>query len=310
MATTIDKITKLGRKNLWQAVKLYDRDDEVNMAEDMAGNLPDTKQSFEEIAAYGGLSLASRTDEYGNPPQTDYEQIYDATYTATKQGLQFRISREAFNDEQGYGIVSAYGNDMAASFHLRMEMDAADQFMNYADQASSPWAGPDGLAVGSASHTLYDGSTQSNILSPAETIAWSSVSKMIYTLKRNKAHKGFINPIMGPFVLECHVNKEHLAEQLIHNPMQYGTTDHNPNVLNKNRRISRILANPFFDNVNWWSIRVENKKRHGRFRMLREAFQLMGWKYDEDTDSFKATAYARYLFGHVRYHGVMYSFAS
>lgn len=307
MPTVLATVDKLGRKNLLQAVKLYDPNQEINMAREMAGNIVDTVQTFEEIAAYGGLSLPSKTTEYGNPPQTEYEQIYTAQYRNNKMMLQFRVSNEAFDDEQkGYGVVRAYGSDMASVFHQKMEIDAADTFMNLANDAVNN-AGPDGVALGSASHPLEIG-TESNILSPAETLAPQSVTKMFARLKKTKAHKGYLMPIVGPGVIECSAENELLARQIMNSVQQQGENSNSSNEIGK--LISGVLANPYFTNQEWFAVRIANKRKHKRFVQIREGFNLTSWKYDEDTDSWKATARSRYVFGSMGFRGIVYSFAS
>jgi len=306
MPTTLANVDKLGRKNLLQAVKLYDPKQEVNFARQMAGNVVDSQQIFEEIAAYGGLSLPVKTTEYGNPPVTEYEQIYQATYKNNKMMLQFRVSNEAFDDEQGYGIVRAYGTDMAGVFQQKMEIDAADTFMNLANDAVNN-AGPDGVALGSGVHPLESG-TESNILSPAETLAPQSITKMFARLKKTKAHKGYLMPIVGPGVIECSAENELLARQIMNSVKQQGENSNSSNEVGK--LISGVIGNPYFTNNEWFAVRIANKRKHKRFVQIREGFTLVSWKYDEDSDSWKATARSRYVFGSMGFRGVVYSFAS
>ncbi len=307
MATTLATVDRLGRKNLLQAVKLYDPDQEVNFARMLAGNIVDSQQTFEEIAAYGGLDLPRVTKEYGKPTQTEYEQIYKATYKSVKVMLQFRISNEAFDDEQGYGIVRAYGGDMRAVFQQKMEMDAADQFMNQVNSTLAPFVGPDGVAVASSAHPLKVG-TDSNILSPAETLAPQSVTKMFARLKKTKAHKGGLMPIVGPGVIECSADNELLARQIMNSVRQQGENSNSSNEVG--RLISDVIGNPYYTNQEWFAVRTANKRKHKRFLQVREGFTLVSWKYDEDTDSWKATARSRYIFGTMGYRGAVYSLAS
>lgn len=305
MATTLATVDRLGRKNLLQAVKLYDPKKEVNYAREMAGNVIDTQQTFEEIAAYGGLALPSKTTEYGNPPVTEYEQIYAQTFRNNKMMLQFRISNEAFDDEQGYGIVRAYGADMAGVFQQKMEIDAADTFMNLANDTSN--LGPDQVTLGNANHPLENG-VESNILSPAETLAPQSVTKMFAKLKKTKAHKGYLMPIVGPGVIECSAENELLARQIMNSVRQQGENSNSSNEVGK--MISGVVGNPYFTNVEWFAIRAASNRKHKRFVQIREGFNLVSWKYDEDSDSWKATARSRYVFGSMGFRGVVYSFAS
>lgn len=306
MATTLSMVDKLGRKNLLQAVKLYDPKQDVNFARQMAGNIIDSQQTFEEIAAYGGLSLPSKTTEYGNPPITEYEQIYTTPYRNNKMMLQFRVSNEAFDDEQGYGIVRSYGTDMAGVFQQKMEMDAADTFMNLANDAvNNP--GPDTKALGASDHPLEAG-VESNILSPAETLAPQSITKMFARLKKTKAHKGYLMPIVGPGIIECSAENELLARQIMNSVKQSGENSNSSNEVGK--LISGVIGNPYFTNTEWFAVRSANKRKHKRFVQIREGFTLVSWKYDEDSDSWKATARSRYVFGSMGFRGVVYSFAS
>jgi len=307
MATIQANVDRLGRKNLLQAVKLYDPSKEVNFHALMAGNKVTTKQSFEEIAAYGGLDLPVETAEYGSAPITEYEQIYTAQFPNTKMMLEFRISNEAFDDEQGYGILKAYGTDMAGVFHQKMEMDAADRFMNNAADGTN-YPGPDGVALGSASHPLANGATASNILSPAESLSPLSVTTALAMLKKTKAHKGYLMPIIGPVYIECSAEDELLAEQIRESVQQQGTSDNDKNVVG--RKIAGVIGNPYFTNPRWWAIRIAANNKHKRFMQIRENFNLTHWGYQKSNDSWEATARARYVFGTMGWRGAVYSFAS
>lgn len=303
MATTSTDVPKLLRANLLRAYKLYDPADENNFHRDMAGDVITSKQQFEEMAAFGGLALPTETAEYEAAPVTEQEQIYTGTYTAKKQSLQLRVSAEAFDDEQpNYGIIRSYGTDMGSMFHQRMELDAADEFMNFVETRTLP----NGEVIASASHALETG-TDSNILSPAETVSSEALRKMRAQLRKTKAHKGYTMPIMGPIVIEASVDNEDTWEEIKASRNRAHEISNTVNV--QGQHISRIIGNPYFTNRERFCVRIGLSRKNGRFMIMRKALKFSEFEYDQDSDSYKIRGNVRYFFGRFGYRGEVFSLA-
>lgn len=303
MATSSLDIQKALRKNLMQAYKLYDPAETNNFHRAMAGKIINSKQQFEEMAAFGGLSLPTETAEFEAPPVTEQEQIYTGSYTARKQSLQLRVSQEAFDDEQpNYGIVRSYGTDMAGMFHQRLEADAADEYMNFVDVRTLP----NGEVIAIATHQLEAG-TDSNILSPAETASPEALRKMRGQLRRTKAHKGMVMPIMDNVVIECHSDNEDIWDEVWKSRNKAHEMSNTTNV--QGQYIASIIGNPYFTNRERFCVRAKGDTKHGRFMIMRKALKFSDFEYDQDAGAFKIRGDIRYIFNRFGYRGEIFSLA-
>lgn len=304
MATATTDVAKILRKNLMQAYKLYDPTKENNAHRELAGKTIETKQQFEEMAAFGGLALPAGTAEFETPPITEQEQIYTGTYTPTKDSLQFRISEEAFDDEQpNYNILRSYGSDMAGVFHQRMEQQATDEFMNFVNTRTLP----NGEVIALATHALDGGATDTNILSPAETASPEALRKLRAQLAKTKAHKGYVMPIMTPVVIECSMDNYDLWEEIKASRNKAQEMSNTTNV--QGQYIERIIGLPYATNAERFCVRAAPANKHGRFLLMRKPLAFSEFEYDQDSGSYKISARVRYLFGRLGYRGEQFSLA-
>src|SRR4051812_23245520 len=133
-ATTTNGNPDIMRSNLLRAIKAYDDQPEMTFFDELAGNILSSDQLFEIAAQVSGLPLPQVTAEYGVVPTADMQQIAKKTYTPQKRTLQFRMSDEAFINDQ-YGIVKSYGNVLAGVFKQAKDIAAA-VYMNGATNAN------------------------------------------------------------------------------------------------------------------------------------------------------------------------------
>lgn len=303
MPSSIATCLKLGRKNVMQIVKLYDTDLDADLVDDLAPRKIMTTQDFEEAAAYAGLGLPVKTLEFGVAPQSEYEQIYDQTFTQDKLMLEFRVSGERLRNDQ-YGIVKAHARDMMLNFDIKANMDAADRFMNLAaDVVNNPVPG---LLEAFASNThATDGPTFSNLLTPAETLSPQALTKMFRLGSQTRAHKGHLSPIVGTWDLEVADGNIIPAEMIKFSSGQAQEMSNNTNRVSK--RLGKIIGNPWFVNPEWFAIKIANKLRHGCFEQVRTKFALTGFKYEQSNDSFVATAMREHVFGILGVRGKVFS---
>lgn len=306
--TATAEVSRLVQKNLLQAVRLYDPDTDINLHADQAGKVISSTQGLEEIAAYDGLMLPTLTDEYGAHLTDQYKQIYEEEFISRKYMLTVAVSDEVLKDEQDYGIVRGRGTDMAGVFHQATEVAAANVFMNLADDNTTN-PGPNGVAIASASHPLENG-VQGNILSPAMLLSPDGIRKAKYLLKKVKAHKGHLMPIVGDTVLEVSAEDEDYADELLNSRLKPDTPNNNKNSAQSgSNAATRVLANPYYTFPNRWCLRIANSRKHGRFFMPREKFRITGTEYIRRNDSHETTGKMRILFGVMHDRGTIYSLA-
>ena len=108
-------------------------------------------------------------------------------------------------------------------------------------------------------------------------------------LKKQIAHKGYLMPVVGPMVLEVSAENELYAQQVLQSSQIAETNQNAKNVLSG----ITLIANPYFTNAERWCLRSASGRKCKRFKLTREDFQLLSWRYDDDSDSFKATAAKR-----------------
>jgi len=310
MATTTTTLSVAGnpdlmRKNLLMAKKLYDATPRRRFSETLAGRSISSDQLFEIMAMASGLDLPQITPEYGAIPSSDMYQAYRKQYTPQKRTLQFRMSDEAFINDQ-YGIVKSYGTILAGNFALAEDRAAANAFMNFANN-SALISTPQGTALGSTSQPLETG-TDANTFTVAQTLGPIALEDAINLLMSQKAHKGYEMPKYGPFQLEVAPRNNHNARRIVGSTKLAGGNMNDENVLDSD--ITKVVVVPMFTNPEWWSLRSINNDEHPRFKLERYGFKNTGIVYDEDTDSWKVTAKQSYLFDVNDYRGTFYSFAS
>lgn len=301
MATGTNGNVDLMRKNLLMAYKAYDATPKMTFWKDMAGRVMSSDQLNEVVALAGGLALPSITPEFGNPPQDQVQQIGRKVYTPQKRMLQFRMSDEAFINDQ-YGIVKGYGTMMAGVFQQAKEIGAA-VYLNGAIDATIITT-PMGQTLSSTAQPLAVG-TDSNTFATQQTLGIIALEDANNNLQLQQAHKNYPMPKYGPFQLEVHPRNNMLSERLIHAGGLPQTNNNDTNAVAG--QIKKRIVNPYFSNPEWWCLRSIDAQQQGRLCLTRYGFKMTGLDYDPDTDSWKVTAKESYLFDVVDYRGAFYS---
>lgn len=289
------------RKNLLMAVDYFDKTPEITYWKDLAGMVKPSDQLNEIIAAVSGLALPQVTGEYGVAPQDDITSPARKVYTPQKRMLQFRMSDEAFINDQ-YGVVKGYGTELAGVFATAKEIAAA-VYLNGALNTSII-STPLGAALSSASQPLAMG-FDSNTFTTQQTLGIIALEDATNLLLNQQAHKNYPMPKYGPFQLEVATRNAKLAERLTTAGQLPTTNNNDKNVVAG--KIGRVIASPYFTNPEWWCLRSMNPAKQSRFCLTRYGFKLTELVYDGDTDSWKVTAKESYLFDVVDYRGAFYS---
>jgi hypothetical protein len=293
------------RSNLLMAVKLYDERPRLSFYKRIAGKVLTSEQAYEETALVSGIGMPTPTDEYGPVPTEDVTSTYWKRHTPQKRTLQLRISDEAFINDR-YGIMKSYGELLRGSFEQAREFAAA-VFLN-ACLDSATIKTPAGQALSSVNHPLdpsVSDATESNTFATQQTLGIIALEDAAMGLRNQRAHKGYPSPKMPPFVLECATRNGMVAKRLVAAGGLPTTNNNDKNVMAND--IGDVIASPYFNHPEWWSLRCQDNSQHKRFLLERYKFKLMPIVYDEDTDSWKVTAKESYLFDVADFRGVWYS---
>lgn len=309
MATSTNGNADIMRANLLKAVRAYDETTKYPSYMRLAGNEYNTQQLYERAAQVSGLDLPLIRGEFGSVPQTDMNEIYSAQYQGQKRILQFRMSDEAFINDQ-YGIVKGYGMELKSVFDKAREYGAAI-FLNGATD-STQIALPTGQPLSSASQPLASG-TDSNTFATQQILGITALEDATAALQLQLAHKGYADPKMGPYQLEVHPKNNHLSARLIGADKFPQTFDNDPNSVAGHAGMDVLgtvrgrVMSPYFANPEWWALRSISNTEHERGMLVRYPFKITDLRYDPDNDSWKVTAKENYLFLCMDYRGTFYS---
>lgn len=302
MSTTTHANAALVRKNLLKAYKLYNDESKRNVWKDMvAGNVVSTDQLYEQTALVSGVSLPSIVGEYGTVPVTDVSTPYTKTHTPQKRIIQFRMSDEFFINDK-YGVANSYGRMLGHVFYVAQEIAGA-VFMNGCT-SSSTISTPAGQPLASTAHPLESG-TDSNRFGTAQTLGISALEQAIQSMMSLQAHKGYVNPISGPFNLEVAPANALLASRLVNSTLLPQGENNDVNALKG--MISKVVVNPWFTNSGFWAIHSANPMENRRIFLERYPLKVTELVYDGDNDSWKVTVKQSYLFDVTDYRDTYYS---
>lgn len=175
-------------------------------------NVISTTRSIEQFSQMAGLGLATEVGEGSDTPVDNFVQGYDKTYKPVKYGLGVSCSQELVEDDKA-GIISKRAARLADSIGQTIEIQAASVYNNAFDVTNH--AGPDGVALCSASHPLVKaGGVQNNLLSVAADLDVTSLELALTDWETLKTHEGFYQMLPTPKVLVAPQNRWNVAEIL------------------------------------------------------------------------------------------------
>lgn len=114
-------------------------------------------RQFENVTGFTGFGQFSAVGEGESVPLMTVGQLFDKKFTHTKWAGAWQVSEELEDDDQ-YELIASLASAFARSFRFTKEVDLSNVLNN--------GFGTEDAADGSdffATHTLYDGSTISNL---------------------------------------------------------------------------------------------------------------------------------------------------
>lgn len=312
-ATTTNGNVDLMRANLFKAFDLYDKTLRNQTYMTLAGNSGGTSQLYERVATVSGLQLPQVRSEFAPAPTSQVTEVSVANYQPQKRLLEFRMSDEAFINDQ-YGVVKGYGIMLKGVFDVGREYAAAVWVNGALDTAQI--ALPNGEALSSATHALEAGTSSNTFSGTQQLLSIKALEDATANLLSQLAYKGYMSPRYGPYQLEVATINNHLANRLIGSDKLPQTFDNDPNSVagmknpNNLGTVRRVVVNPAFSNPDWWALRSMPENENPRFWLDRYPFKLTQLMYDGHTDSWHVTAKESYLPCQFDWRGTFYSTAA
>jgi hypothetical protein len=295
------------RKNLLLVDNLFNKAARPLKYKKIAGRILTTQQAYEDFVTISGFGMPSVVLEYGTLPEDTITQPFTGRIVSQKRGLIMVVSDEAFKDDQ-YGILKNYSTQFRNAFEDAKETAAA-VFLNGCT-TTALMALANGQPLSSASQPLDSsvGTTDSNTFTVQQTLGIQPLEQAWEFLNTQKTHKGVPFVADQSFLLEVHPRNFMLAQRLIEATGLPQGNSNDPNPMGK--VVAEIVANQFYTNPEWWSLRSMNDNFHKRFYCSREEFR---WSnnhtptYYMENDSWKISGLERYVFGCTDYRGTFYS---
>lgn len=267
----------LAKEGLNDVIQLFS-DKEFKLWEQYTKSKP-TKDYFYRTLGEGDMSPAAEMNEATGVTYEDFDTPYAKDWYPLKRGIGFAVSTEAIESDK-YGVIARRAKKMLKSMSKSIEADAA-AFMNLA--TSSTFAGPDGVALASASHPL-DSGTDSNIVTSNPVLSYSALETAMTQLIGNKSHKGDPLMFMGPYILMVPKELNFLAQRLVETDKYPGTMNNDKNVVRSS--ISNVVMSPYFTSSTAWALRSASEDEHGLLIVNRRA-TIADQEYDFDKDVMK-----------------------
>lgn len=203
---------------------------------------------YEDDLEVGGPGYASETAEGMELPSGTIYEGYMKRYIARKFGLKLIITEEAVSDNK-YPEIIQFAKRLKRAMYKTMDVDATNILIN---ATSTSYPGGDGLPLASASHTLPNGGTWSNLLATAMSPSRAAMIIAISQLRKFVGHDGLYDDYMPRKIL-CPVEQWAVWDGLIMSKMAPEPGQFNEiNVVNR-LGLEETCAIPYWDNTttNW-----------------------------------------------------------
>jgi hypothetical protein len=223
---------------------------------------------------FTGLGIANATGEKEPYNREDIDQAYNVTITPVKFTKAIEITEEMLRFNL-WPKINNLVSGVANALNARIDTDAAKLF--YLGFGTTFFTGGDSVALFSASHTMKDGSTQSNTMGTA-TLSYDNLKSAMQKMDRFYDDKGIqLLPCSKLKLVVGRENKERAMEVLrsIGNP---DSANRVSNVFEQGITIQLVVANwiPTAYGYYWFLIDEE------RASMMTK--MVWGWrpKFDDD----------------------------
>lgn len=144
------------------------------------------KDHWEEDQEYGGPGLASETDEGTEIPSGTITEGTATRYTSKKFALKIVVTDEAMEDKK-YDRVLMCANRLKRALWKTIDIETTQMLVR---MFNASYTGGDGVALGSASHTLPGGGTFSNVMGTPAAPSVTSMITAVANVRKFPGHDG------------------------------------------------------------------------------------------------------------------------
>lgn len=169
------------------------------------------KDNFVDDLEYGGPGLAVEKPEATEVQAGSIKEGYQTRYMARTFALKLIISDEALEDEK-YDKVIMAAKRLKRAMNKTVEIDATNVFVR---MFNSAFVGGDAVALGSASHTLPQGGTFSNIMATPQSPSVAAVIVATTQIRKYPGHDGIIEGY-EPECIGCPVDQWAAWDVILH----------------------------------------------------------------------------------------------
>jgi len=257
-------------------------------------------KAYEEDVGVMGFGLANVTGEGESVKYDSSSQAFINRYIHKKYTLGFRITREAYEDNQ-YDLSALGKKDaMALAFSMRQtkEIVAANVYNRF---TTSGYTYGDGVVLGSASHPLYGGGTFSNMPAVAADLSEAALEQACIDIAGFVNDRGLKVALLPKTLI---IPKELIfeAERILKSVLQNDTANNAINVLkNLNMFPGGAKVNHYLTDSDAWFIRTNCPDGMKYFERKADSF-AMDNEFNTADALFKASA--RYSFGNTDPRGI------
>jgi len=256
-----------------------------------------SRKAFEEDVLMAGFGAAPVKGEGAGIEYDEGAESYVARYNHETIALAFSITEEA--EEDGlYGSLGAkYAKALARALQHTKEVKGANILNNGFD---SNFPGGDTKPLFDASHALWGGGTQSNLLATPSDIAEASLETALIQISDWVDERG-IPVAISALCIVIPTDLQFITERILASPFRSGTGDNDINALNSMGMFPQgVKINHRLTDADAWFIYTDCPD--GLKHMVRKKVSR-GIEGDFETGNMRYKARERYSFGFSDYRG-------
>jgi len=256
-----------------------------------------SKKAFEEDVLMAGFGAAPIKGEGSAVEYDEGAESFVARYNHETIALAFAITEEA--EEDGlYGALGAkYAKALARSLQHTKEVKGSNVLNN---GFSSSYLGGDGVALFSASHPLWGGGNQSNLLATPADISEASLEAALIQLGDWVDERGIPIAVQAQCIV-IPTDLQFIAERILKSPYRSGTGDNDANAMKNMGSFPKgVKINHRLTDADAWFIITDCPD--GLKHMVRKKVSR-GIEGDFETGNMRYKARERYSFGWSDYRG-------
>lgn len=240
-----------------------------------------------QSATLSGLPLARQNAENSPLEYEDIQQGYSKTYTALKYRLGARISVEMIEDGRWIDM-GKLARELGLAMKEARQVVAAEVLNN-----ATSTNGPDGVPLGSASHPLLGGLTDSNTATADLSVA--AIRAGVVAMRDTRNLQGLRRPYKAK-KLVCTIQDQFLAAELLGSFLKPGVSTNEVNTLPG----FEIVVHDYLTDDDTWFLLAD---KHDLNFFQRKPMEISD-DVDFDGDAFKIQCRERFVAGFNDWRGV------